>query len=162
MLDVLLQTLENKHLSEDLEAVYSSFCYLQSYIHFWIFFLVSGIRYGFTFFCALKELSPVDKDSHANKLAACYGGWLWALEFVTSVFVCLFLDKFVNPKSLFPYLQNGNNNSTYLKITVILQSGKNSTWLVGIQLMPSVFLITSITTTTIIVTSDMESLLLPK
>ena len=36
--------------------------------------MVYGVRHGFMFFSfyALEELSPVDKGSHENKLAAWY------------------------------------------------------------------------------------------
>lgn len=97
MLDVLLQTLENKHLSEDLEAVYFQFLLFAILYSLLDFFLVSGIRYGFTFFCALKELSPVDKGSHASKLAACYmvdDYELWSLLHLF-LYVCSWINLLI-------------------------------------------------------------------
>lgn len=80
LLDALLQTSENQHLSKDPKLVYfvSVIYNLLFAYRFFFSFMAYGVRQGlvcvfsffFFFFCALEEPSPVDKNSHGNKLAA--------------------------------------------------------------------------------------------
>lgn len=78
--------------------------------------------------CFFHALSPVDKGSHGNKLAACYSGMNMGFG-IGYICICIFTvaltsdtldDLLILPKSLFPHLQNGNNCSTYLRIIMSL------------------------------------------